>query len=185
MRHKEMLDREKTCLLVVDVQARLLPVIHGSGPMVENIRRLAQGAKILGLPIVLTEQYPRGLGHTVEPVAEVLGDGITAYEKTTFSCLADKPLARAVADTGCDTLLVCGVESHVCVSQTVLDAIAAGLKVQVAADAVSSRNPENKRLALERLARAGAVITSTEAALFELLERSGTEEFKKVSALVK
>jgi len=185
MHHADMLDRYQTCLLVIDVQEKLLPHIHDKEALVDNIRRLVQAAAILELPVIVSEQYPRGLGPTVAPVAEVLGEEVKTYEKTTFSCIADKGLVRATADTGRDTLLICGIESHVCVSQTALDALAKGFKVQVAADAVSSRSRENKRLALERLARAGVVITSTEAALFELLERAGTKEFKKVQALIK
>ena len=185
MHHPDILDRRRTCLLVIDVQEKLLPAIHQPDTMVDNIRRLVQAAAVLELPVLVSEQYPKGLGPTVSRVAEVLDREVKKYQKTTFSCIADEQLVRAVADTGCDSLLLCGTESHVCVSQTALDALAEGFKVQVAADAVSSRTPENKRLALERLARAGVVITSTEAALFELLERSGTEEFKKVQALIK
>jgi nicotinamidase-related amidase len=184
MRHPDMLERGRTVLLVVDVQERLMPVIHDSGLVVANIRRLVEGARVLGLPVVVSEQYSKGLGPTVAPVREVLG-GAETWEKLTFSCLGDEPLAARLRELGRDTLLVCGVESHVCVSQTTLDALADGFRVHLAADAVSSRSPENKRIALERLARAGATVTSTEAALFELLERAGTEEFKKISALVK
>lgn len=185
MHHPDILDRENTCLLVIDVQEKLLPVIHAKEAMVENIRRLVKAAEILGVPVLVTEQYPKGLGPTAAPVEGALACGVTKCSKITFSCLADEELFRAIEDMKRNTLLVCGVESHVCVSQTVLDALAAGFKVQVAADAVGSRNPANKRIALERLAHAGAVVTGTEAALFEMLERADTEEFKKVQALVK
>ncbi|HUU28363.1 MAG TPA: hydrolase [archaeon] len=184
MRHPQLLKREGTCLLVVDVQERLLPVIHEKEHLLKNIRRLTGGAKVLGLPVIVSEQYPKGLGPTVGPVAETL-EGADKGDKITFSCMADKGLADKIARTSCDTLLICGIESHVCVLQTALDALASGLKVHVAADAVSSRNPENKRLALERLKDAGAVITSTESALFEMLVQAGSAEFKKISDLVK
>ena len=184
MAKKLTLDREDTVLVVVDVQERLLPVIHGHEALLANIVRLVRGAQILEVPVICSEQYPKGLGPTVGQLAEALA-GVDRQEKITFSCLRDDGLARTLENTGKSTLLVCGIESHVCVTQTVLDAIEKGLSVHVAADAVSSRNPENKRTALERLAAAGATITSTESALFELLGRAGTEQFKAISRLVK
>ena len=185
MHHPDILDRCRTCLVVIDVQEKLLPAIHDKDTIVDNIRRLVQAAAVLELPVLVSEQYPGGLGPTVAPVAEVLGPEVKKCDKMAFSCIADEQQVQAIAETECDTLLICGIESHVCVSQTALDALAEGFKVQVAADAVSSRSPENKRLALERLARAGVIVTSTEAALFELCERAGTEEFKKIQALIK
>lgn len=184
VQNRKLLGRESTLLLVVDVQERLVPVIDRHEQMIENIRRLIEGAKILSLPLLVSEQYPKGLGPTVEPLRSLF-DPSRVVEKLSFSCLGDKTPAERLAACKRDTLLVCGVEAHVCVSQTVLDCLSAGYRVHVAADAVSSRAPENRRIALERMARAGAVITSTEAALFELLERAGTEEFKAVSRLVK
>lgn len=184
MAKKLTLDRKDTVLVVVDVQERLLPVIHDREKLLENILRLVRGAQILGVPVICSEQYPKGLGPTVGALAEALA-GVDRQEKITFSCLRDEGLAGALKDTGRGTLLVCGTESHVCVTQTVLDALELGKRVHVAGDAVSSRSPVNKQIALERLARAGATITSTESALFELLERAGTEEFRAVSKLVK
>jgi len=184
MRHPDILERNKTCLLVVDVQERLLPVMHEHQSLVRNIRRLVCGADILGLPVIVSEQYPRGLGPTVEPLAEIL-EQAPKLDKITFSCMADQALEERIRRSGCATLLICGIESHVCVLQTVLDALASGFKVHVAADAVSSRSPLNKRIALERMKNAGAVITCTESALFELLYKAGTAEFKKISALIK
>ena len=180
----ELLDRRRSCLLVVDVQERLLPVIHENELLLQNIRRLVSGADILGLPIIVSEQYPKGLGPTVAPLAEIL-EQARRLEKITFSCMRDQSIADMIRETSRDSILVCGIESHVCVLQTVLDALCRGFRVHVAADAVSSRTPENKWIALERMREAGAVITSTESALFELLEKAGTREFKKISALVK
>lgn len=183
-RHPGLLDRARAALLVVDVQERLMPVIDGAERVILNIRRLIQGASILGLPILATEQYPRGLGPTVQLLRELLPPDRTR-EKITFSCLGEPPVFENLRTSGRDTLLVCGAEAHVCVCQTVHDCLAAGYRVHVAADAVSSRAPENRALALERMARAGAIVTSTEMALFELLERAGTDEFRAVSKLVK
>ena len=184
MSKNDLLNRGRTCLLVVDVQERLLPVIHENETVVRNIERLIRGAEILGVPVIVSEQYPKGLGPTVEPLLKLV-KGASAAEKITFSCLRDPGLAERIRRTGRDTLLVCGIESHVCVLQTALDALKEGYKVQVAADAVSSRSPVNKQIALERLAGAGAVITCTESALFELLEKAGSEEFRQISRLVK
>ena len=184
MSKNDLLSRGRTCLLVVDVQERLLPVIHENEMVARNIERLIRGAEILGVPVIVSEQYPKGLGPTVEPLRKLV-EGAAVAEKLTFSCLRDPGLAERLRQTGRDTLLVCGIESHVCVLQTSLDALREGYKVQVAADAVSSRSPANKQVALERLAGAGAVITCTESALFELLEKAGSEEFKQISRLVK
>ena len=180
----ELLDRRRTCLLVVDVQERLLPVIHQNELLLQNIQRLVSGAGILGLPIIVSEQYPKGLGPTVAPLRGLL-EKASKLEKITFSCMRDQPIADLIRQSSRDSILVCGTESHVCVLQTVLDALGSGFRVHVAADAVSSRTQENKRIALDRMRQAGAVITSTESALFELLEKAGTAEFKKISALVK
>ncbi|MCE5270621.1 hydrolase [bacterium] len=183
-RHSGLLDSRRTLLLVVDVQERLMPVIDNTERVTLNIRRLVQGAGVLGLPVLATEQYPKGLGLTVASVRELL-DNSCLREKLTFSCLGEPAILGFLKTAARGTVLVCGAEAHVCVSQTVHDLLAAGFRVHVAADAVSSRDPENRRLALERMARAGATITSTEAALFELLERAGTEQFRAVSKLVK
>ncbi len=183
-RHSGLLARARAALLVVDVQERLMPVIDNAERVILNIRRLIQGASILGLPVLATEQYPRGLGPAVQTVRELLSEDCVR-EKITFSCLGEPSIFESLRAAGRDTILVCGAEAHVCVCQTVHDCLAAGYRVHVAADAVSSRAPENRALALERMARAGAVVTSTEMALFELLERAGTDEFRAVSKLVK
>ncbi|MBW7997209.1 MAG: hydrolase [Candidatus Glassbacteria bacterium] len=179
-----LLDLKRTLLVVVDLQQRLVPVIDSHEAVVANCARLIEGCRVLGVPVIFSEQYPRGLGPTVEQLRKLAGDDEIA-EKITFSCLRDRALAETVAETGRDTLLVCGVEAHVCVTQTVLDALEAGYRVHVAADATGSRSPENKRVALERLAVEGATVTTTESALFELLKKAGTDEFRQISKLVK
>ncbi len=183
-RHPELLGREDTLLLVVDLQQRLMPAIAEGQRVIDNVCRLVAGARVLGLPVIATEQYPRGLGSTVPAVAELLEESPRA-EKLSFSCLGDTAPREQIAAAGKRTLLVCGAEAHVCVLQTVLDALAAGYRVQVAADAVGSRDPSNRETALRRMERAGAVLTCTESALFELLVRAGSEEFRQISALVK
>jgi nicotinamidase-related amidase len=170
--------------VVVDIQERLLPAIHEPQRVVQNSLRLIRGANILRLLILATEQYRKGLGPTVPEVASALAE-VAPVEKLSFSaCGADGLLATLRTKKITDVLL-CGIEAHVCVSQTGLDLLDAGFRVFVVADAVSSRTAENHRLGLQRLEKAGAVLVSTEMALFELLERAGTEEFKRILELVK
>ena len=170
------LDRDRTALVVVDVQEAFRPAVEDFDRMVENTRRLMQGAKVLGLPVVVTEQYPKGLGRTVDE----LGD-VEAVEKTCFSAAR----ADGFDLSGRDQALVCGIEAHVCVNQTVLDLRDDGVDVHVALDAVGSRFPESKEVGVEKARRAGAVITNVETALFELVGAAGSDEFKQVQRLVK
>lgn len=178
------LRRATTALAVVDVQERLLPAIYEHQRVLQNCVRLIRGATILGLPIVATEQYPKGLGRTVPDVAAALA-GVAPLEKVAFSACGAAGFLEALHNSKATHVLVCGIEAHVCVSQTCLDLLQAGRRVFVATDAVSSRTPENWRVGLHRMEQAGAVLVSTEMALFELLERAGTEEFKKILELVK
>ena len=175
-----VLDRERAALVVVDVQEAFRPAVVDFERVAANAGVLVRGARILGLPVIATEQYPKGLGRTVPEVAEQL-DGIDPLEKVCFSA-AD---ADGFHLEGRDQALVCGIESHVCVSQTAHGLLDRGLEVHVARDAVSSRTEENRELGLHKMESAGAVVTSVETALFELLGAAGSEEFKRVQALVK
>jgi nicotinamidase-related amidase len=181
-RSPELMSRDDTALLVVDLQEKLMPAIRLRETVVWNVRRLIDGAKLLGLPVAATEQYPQGLGKTVAPLAERLG---TVPAKVTFSCRECAEIFRALADQGRHKVLVVGVETHVCVQQTVLDLLSEGFRVYVAVDAVGSRSELDYRTALGRLEAAGATLTTTEAALFEWCEVAGTPEFKQISALVR
>ena len=177
-----MMSPEDTGLLVVDVQERLVPAIAGHRRVVWNIRRLVDGAKILGLPVVATEQYPKGLGPTVAELAGRLGE---IPSKLTFSCGGCPGLFDELEHRGIHKLLVCGVEAHVCVQQTVLDLLAGAWQVYVAVDAVGSRYEIDYRTALGRMESAGATRTTTEAALFEWCQVAGTPQFKAISQLAK
>jgi nicotinamidase-related amidase len=175
-----VLDRDRAVLVVVDVQEAFRPAVLEFERVASGVAKLIEGAKALGVPVVATEQYPKGLGKTVPEVAEQLGD-VEPIEKVCFSA--------AEADNfdlyGREQALLCGIESHVCVSQTAHDLLDRGLEVHVAADAVSSRTPENRDIGLHKMEGSGAVITSVETALFELVGAAGTDEFKTVQALVK
>jgi nicotinamidase-related amidase len=184
-RSPELMTRHDTALVVVDVQEKLLPAIAEGTRVVWNIRRLLDGAAIFGVPVLATEQYPEGLGATVPELASRIG---STTSKQTFSCGGVPEFAAAVAqlrERGVPKVLVCGIETHVCVQQTVFDLLADGWRVYVAADAVGSRFELDRRIALDRMDAAGAVVTTVEAALFEWCETAGTLEFKQISRLVK
>jgi nicotinamidase-related amidase len=181
-RSPELMSRHDTALLVVDVQEKLLPLIPGQERMVWNVRRLIDAAKLLGLPVLATEQYPKGLGHTTPVLAERLGN---VPEKLAFSCGGCPEIFADLGQRGVHKLLVCGIETHVCVQQTVFDLMAAGLRIYVPADAVAARGALDHETALRRMDAAGATLTTTEAALFEWCQAAGTPEFKEISKLVR
>jgi nicotinamidase-related amidase len=170
------LDRERAALVVVDVQEAFRPAVQDFDGVVENTRRLMEGAKILGVPVVVTEQYPRGLGRTVEELGQV-----EAVEKSCFSAAK----ADGFDLNGRDQALIAGIETHVCVSQTAHDLIDRGIEVHVASDAVTSRTDQNKHVGLHKMEGSGAILTSVETALFELLGAAGSDEFKQVQRLIK
>jgi nicotinamidase-related amidase len=171
-----LLNRSRAALVVVDVQEGFRPYASFAG-VAEACAKLVQAARILDVPRVVSEQYPKGLGHTAP---EVGLEGERPIEKSVFSAAR----AEGFDLDGRDQALVCGIETHVCVSQTVLDLLERGVEVQIPADAVGSRHEIDCARGLERLERAGAVVTTVEAALFELLERAGTPEFKAVQKLI-
>ncbi len=179
-----MLNREDTILVVVDVQGKLAQLMHDKSELFENLRRMIQGAKILDIPIVVTEQYPQGIGPTVAEIADLLTD-VESISKTSFSCCGEDKFNAALQGLNRRQILVTGIETHICVHQTALQLIDAGYEVQVVADAVSSRTLANKKIGLNKMHAAGAVITSSETALYELLRAAEGPQFKAVLKLVK
>jgi nicotinamidase-related amidase len=175
------LDRERAALVVIDVQEAFRPAVLDFEQVAASVSVLVRGARVLGLPVLVTEQYPKGLGHTVREVAEHL-DGVQPLEKVCFSAVDAEGFRDSLAR---DQVLLCGIEAHVCVSQTAEDLLADGREVHVAQDAVTSRTADNRALGLHKMERAGATVTSVETALFELLGRAGTPEFKEVQALIR
>ena len=175
------LERDRTALIVVDIQEAFRKAVPEFDQVARAAATLLEGAKALALPVIVTEQYPQGLGRTAPEVAEHLPAGVEPIDKVRFSAAE----ADGFDLDGRDQALVCGIETHVCVSQTAIDLLESGLEVQVPLDAVSSRTEENKRVGLHKMERAGAVLTSVETALFELLRGSDAPEFKEVQALVK
>ncbi len=181
-RSPELMSRGDTALLVIDVQEKLLPAIADGPRVVWNVRRLIDAAKILGLPVAATEQYPKGLGPTVADLADRLGP---VPSKLTFSAGGCPEIFADLRKQGLCKILVCGIEAHVCVAQTVFDLLADGWRVYVAVDAVGSRFELDRRTALGRMDSAGATLTTVEAAMFEWCDAAGTPEFKEISRLAR
>jgi nicotinamidase-related amidase len=180
----ELLDRDRTVLVLIDVQERLFPLVHENQRVLERIDLLLSAAKLLNVPLLLTEQYPRGLGNTLEAVRCILPE-VEPLVKIDFSCVSAPGFKERLSSLRRDQILLAGIEAHICVAQTALDLAAAGGKVFVAADAVSSRRASDLQFALQRMDRSGLVITTSEAVVFEWLRRAGTEEFKSLQPKIK
>ena len=181
-RSPELMRPDDTALLVVDLQEKLLPLIDENECIVFNAQRLIRGAEVLGVPCAGTEQYPKGLGPTTAAIRERLE---SFEEKLDFSCMECQTIFDAWKASERHKVLVCGIETHVCVQQTVLDLLANGFAVYVAVDAVGARHSIDHETALRRMEGGGAVLTTTEAALFEWCGRAGTDRFKEISRLIK
>ena len=176
----DMLERSRAALVVVDVQEAFRKAVGDFDRVAQRSAILVRGAHAIGVPVVVTEQYPRGLGATVPEVGAAIGE-LPRLPKTVFSAAR----AEGFDLGGRDQALLCGIETHVCVAQTALDLLRSGTQVHIACDAVASRSDADRDTALRRLEQAGATLTSVEAALFELLGEAGTPEFKAVQELVK
>jgi nicotinamidase-related amidase len=183
-----LLEKDEALLMVVDVQERLVPAMDQDVfPVTErNIGILIETARIVGLPIFVTEQYSKGLGPTVPEVLTKLEDyGYDTFEKMTFCCLRDKNILKALSDSGKKQVVLCGMEAHVCVYQTGVDLLSAGYEVYLVRDAICSRKKENMETGVRGLIAAGAVEISTETVGFSLLKIAGTPDFKEFSKLIK
>jgi len=179
-----LLSPENTVLVAIDFQERLFPAMHDKEKLLKQVIKLIQGAIVLEIPVILTEQYPQGLGPTLPEIAGLL-PGITPIEKTCFNC-CDAPAFRDSLDaTGRKQVLICGIEAHICVYQTTVSLYQAGYEVQVVTDCVSSRDPENKKVSLYKMGYAGISPTTMETALFELLKEASGDKFKQISNVVK
>jgi nicotinamidase-related amidase len=179
-----MLDIENCCLAVVDVQGKLAQLMHDKEALFKNIRTLIRTAQILEIPILWCQQVPGALGPTVPEIAELL-NGIEPVNKSAFSCCRADQFRDKLRTMRRNQVLLCGIESHVCVYQTAVDLLAKGLTVNVVADAISSRTPENKRVGIDRMAASGAAITCVEMALFELLRTAEHPKFRHIARLIK
>jgi nicotinamidase-related amidase len=181
MRHPTQMSAADTGLLVIDVQEKLVPLIPRADCLLRNIVFLIDGARILSMPVQATEQYPKGLGPTVSELADRLPE---RPEKVAFSCCAIPLVVEGFRAAKRDKIMLAGIETHVCVQQTALDLLGLDFRVYVAADAVASRSTLDHERALHRMERAGAIITTSEAAVFEWIGAAGTPQFKDISRLV-
>ncbi len=172
-------------LLIIDLQEKLLPAIHEADAVTQACRLMIRAAGVLGLPMLLTEQYPKGLGRTVGAITELTAPAnVQPIEKVLFS--AYTPEVRAALESaGREQIVVVGIESHVCVQQTVLDLLCVDYRVWVAADAVGSRRPIDREMALNRMRQAGAFVTTTESVIFELTRQAGTDTFRQILQILK
>jgi nicotinamidase-related amidase len=177
-----MLSRENTALIVVDVQGNLAQVMDDKVFLIENNRKLIRGINMLGIPVVLTEQ--NRLGMTIPELADLL-PGVQAITKDSFSCCTEEKFMRAVKALHRKQILMTGIEAHVCVYQTAMDLMAMGYEVHLAADAVSSRTARNREIGIQKLIGSGAILTSTEMALFELLKVATDPQARELFKIIK
>jgi len=179
-----MLDTKRTLLIVTDIQGNLANLMYKRDDLYKQIGIIIEGIKAIDIPILWVEQYPSGLGPTVPEVSSHL-EGYSPLPKTTFSSLSDTEINRRFTELNRDQVLLVGIETHVCIHQTAMDLLSRGIETHVVANAVSSRTEFNRRIGLDKIARAGGIITSVETALFELLEKAEGDAFKKILELVK
>lgn len=179
-----MLKRENALLLVIDIQEKLFPHIRRHDELAEAVGRMIRGCGVLGVPVLVTEQYPEGLGKTIASVAGEAGEE-TPLTKMTFSCCGEESITSAIAGTGRKDVILCGIETHVCVYQTARDLVEEGYRVHLLTDGVSSRRKNDRKTAIARIGSMGVLLCTVEMALFEMLHLSGTDEFRKIIRIVK
>lgn len=173
-----------TAAVIIDIQEKLLPHMHDGENILHNCLKLIEGLQILSVPMIVTQQYTKGLGSTVPPIVHMFSD-FKYIEKLSFSCCDEPSFAEQLKSLRKSNIIICGIETHVCVLQTCVDLINAGFKPVIIEDCVSSRKPNDKHLALERMRQEGASITTLETILFEITRYAGNEQFKKISRIVK
>lgn len=171
-------------VVVVDIQERLLPSIHEHEQVIAQTVKLLNAARILGVPIFVSEQYKKGLGETHRAILDATGNA-PRLEKSTFSCCGDNAMQSALTADDRKQIILVGIETHVCVLQTALDLLVQGFQPVVAADAVGSRRVFDRDVALDRMRQSGATVTTVESLIFELTQRSGTDVFKQILSLVR
>ena len=180
----KLINREDTLFIVIDFQEKLMPVMTEKERLEEKVCRLAEGMKALEIPHIVTQQYTKGIGATIPSIAEAVGP-FEPIDKTSFSCLGNEEFVKQLEASGRTTAVVCGIEAHICLQQTVLQLLERGFAVYVPADCVSSRSPHDRDAALARMAAEGAAVTSYESVLYELLRDAKDPAFKQISKIVK
>lgn len=183
MRNPLLLDRKRAALAVIDMQEAFRPMISNFSEIASRIAVLVEGFQLLKVPVLVTEQYPKGLGKTVDEIASK-DAGLEPIEKLTFSACGVDEFDMRLRERHVEQVAICGIETHICVSQTAHDLLALGYQVHLISDATGTRLPHNREVAIGKLEKAGAVISSVEAALFELCAQAGTPEFKAIQRLI-
>jgi nicotinamidase-related amidase len=185
MKHPSILDQRRAALAVIDMQEAFRPMIEGFAEYAQRIALLVQACRTLNVPIIVTEQYPKGLGRTVAEIGAHLPEDLTPLEKLSFSACGVQEFDTQLRERHAEQVIVCGIEAHICVSQTVHDLLRLGYQVHLASDAIAARLPHNRAAALQKMTASGALISSVEMAVFEWCGQAGTAEFKQIQTLVK
>jgi nicotinamidase-related amidase len=181
--HPQLLTKE--CILVlIDIQEKLFPYVQDKEQLLRQIKKLIRFAVIMKIPLILTEHYPQGLGSTIPEIKTILPE-YNPIQKITFSAFRSKEFLQKIQYTGIKTLLICGIESHICIEQTVLDGLSFGLDIHIISDAISSRKKLDLQMGIQKMHQCGGIISTTEMAIYEILERADTLEFKEVLKIVK
>ncbi|MDT7540452.1 MAG: hypothetical protein QOE33_356 [Acidobacteriota bacterium] len=185
IRHANTLDAATTALVIIDMQESFRNAVPDFTETAARIALVAHGMQLLGVPLLVTEQYPKGLGHTASEIRTVLPEGFEPVEKTAFSSCGARPFLAQLDETGARQILLCGIEAHVCVNQTAHDLLARGLQVHLLTDCITSRTAQNREIGITKMITSGALPTSVEMAFFELLRDARHEQFKAVQKLIK
>ena len=185
MRHENTLDPQRTALVIIDMQEGFRNAIPDFAETAARVARVAHGARLLGVPVVVTEQYPKGLGRTAAEVRSVLPEDLAIVEKTAFSSCGAREFVARLEQAGAKQIIVCGIEAHICVNQTTHDLLARGFQVHLLTDCITARSEQNRRAGLDKMCRSGALPSSTEMALFELMRDARHEQFKAIQRLIK
>jgi len=185
MHHPNSLEVTQSALLIIDMQEAFRSKLADFKEVAERIAIMVQAARLLKVPTLVTEQYPKGLGHTATEIKEQLADDVPIIEKSAFSSCGARTFRIELGNTKARQLLVCGIEAHICVNQTTHDLLASGFQVHLITDCITSRQQASKKVALKKMQMSGAIISSVEMALFELLRNAKHEQFKAVQGLIK
>jgi isochorismate hydrolase len=184
-KHPNILDRDRAALVIVDLQESFREVIPDFAALAERIATLARGAQILGVPVLVTEQYPRGLGKTASEITAVLNPDTPVFEKTAFSSCGAESFTDHLASLARDQILLCGIEAHICINQTAHDLLAGNRQVHLVTDCIGARSERNRAVALRKMRGSGALLSTVEMALFEMLGDARDQHFKSIQALIR
>jgi nicotinamidase-related amidase len=185
MRHENTLGAEQTALVIIDMQESFRQAISDFAEVSARCALVAHAAQLLGVPVVVTEQYPKGLGHTASEIRAVLPESLSVVEKTAFSSCGAQEFVARLDEVAARQVLVCGIEAHICVNQTTHDLLARGFQVHLLTDCITSRTAQNRQAGLDKMRQSGALPSSTEMALFELMRDARHEQFKSIQRLIK